>query len=444
MRPPAIEEQVDVCIIGMGYVGLTLATALAASGQRVVGVEQDPAIVTQLHAGRATFYESGLSETLAEVVASGHLRGAHADSGLPAARAYIITVGTPIEDHSVRTADLSRALAQVAQDMPPGSLVVLRSTVALGTTAGMAHQALAASGKPFHLAMAPERTVEGNALHELSHLPQIVGGIDAASGKRAGELFARLGVEIVQVPTPAEAELAKLVSNTWRDVQFAFANEMAFLADHAGIDVAEAFAAAGHNYPRVSLARPGPVAGPCLGKDGYILAESAHHLGGRTDLSVSARAVNERIVSHVLSEGARILEQEPGQVAIIGLAFKGRPATSDLRGTLARDFAAAAAQRWPTAHVVGYDPVVPPEAAATLPLTPVASPVAAASELVILQTNHTEFSSPNFLAELAAHLPEGAVVLDLWDQTSPLATARPDLRIKPLGRPLRTPPTLEE
>src|SRR5690625_22394 len=288
----------------MGYVGLTLATALAASGARVAGAEKDEAILKHLTRGEATFYEAGLSETLAEVVADGRLSAHPATGPLPPARSYIITVGTPIVEGAVRTADLTEALEAVARDMPAGALVVLRSTVALGTTSGPARDILARSGKPFLLAMAPERTVEGNALPELSELPQIVGGIDEASTRAAGDLFAGLGVEIVTVDRPAEAELAKLVSNTWRDVQFAFANEIAFLADRAGIDVERVLSAAGHNYPRLSLAAPGPAAGPCLGKDGYILAESAAHLGATAPLAVSARTVNEGIVEHVLGVAA--------------------------------------------------------------------------------------------------------------------------------------------
>src|SRR5699024_11583227 len=135
------------------------------------------------------------------------------------------------------------------------------------------------------LAMAPERTVEGMAMAELTTLPQIIGGRDEASLAAASDLFGTLGVEIVPVASPKEAEFAKLVSNTWRDLQFAFANELAYVADLAGVDVYRVIEAAGHNYDRLNLALPGPVAGPCLDKDDYILAAPAAHSSACAPLS---------------------------------------------------------------------------------------------------------------------------------------------------------------
>ncbi len=427
----------DVCIIGMGYVGLTLATAFAAQGLGVIGVEKDASILEHLERGETTFYEAGLMETLAEVVASGRLRAQSAAEDLPAADAYVITVGTPVHDRHKDTSDITVALHAVAKSMPAGALVILRSTVVIGTTEGLAREILDSAGRPYLLAMVPERTVEGEALQELFRLPQIVGGIDEASTLAASKLFSRLGVEIVEVNNPAEAELAKLITNTWRDLQFAFANEIAYVADHAGIDATRALQAAGHNYPRLSLAIQGPVAGPCLGKDGYILAESATHLSTATPLALATREVNERIVEHGINAGAAHVSGEPAQVAIIGLAFKGRPATSDLRGSLAGDFARAAAAKWPGARIVGYDPVVPSNEAATLPLEPVYLAEAAASDVLILHTNHQYFSSADFAEKLRTHLPRGAVVLDMWDQCDRLTAVRPDVVIKPLGRPAR-------
>src|SRR5699024_11805032 len=124
----------------------------------------------------------------------------------------------------------------------------------------------------------------------------------------------------------------------------------------------------------------------------------------------------------------------PGRVAILGLAFKGRPATSDMRGSLAGAFAKEFSRRWPAAEVLGWDPVVAEAEAATLPLTPATLAQAARAEVVLLQTNHPDFSSRALQETLLAHLPAAALVVDLWNQTGPLAEARPDLHVQVFGR----------
>lgn len=429
-----MEERFDVCVVGLGYVGLTLATAFADAGMKVVGTERRGEVLRALERGEATFYEAGLSETLREVVEEGRLTAFPAREEVPEAECYVITVGTPLEEGRVQQEDLAHALRAVAAGMPEGALVVLRSTVRLGSTSDLAAATLAASGKEFLLAMAPERTVEGKAMAELTSLPQIVGGRDEDSLAAASALFARLGVEIVPVASPEEAEFAKLISNTWRDLQFAFANELAYLADRAGVDVYRVIEAAGHNYDRLNLALPGPVAGPCLEKDAYILADSAGHFGGQAPLSLTARAVNENIVGHVGDLAAGLLPRPPRRVAVLGLAFKGRPATSDVRGSLAEDFALEFARRWPAAQILGWDPVVERAEAATLALTPATLEQAAGAEVVLLQTNHPDFTTRAFRETLTTHLPSGALVLDLWNQTGALAEARPDLNVTVFGR----------
>lgn len=424
----------DVCVVGLGYVGLTLAVAFAEAGLDVAGTERRPEIVQSVRRGEAAFYESGLSETLAAVVQRGDLTVVDAGAPPPPAHAYVITVGTPRTDAKVEHGDLVSALEAVAGAMPDGALVALRSTVRMGSTETLAAPILRRSGKDFLLAMAPERTVEGKAMVELATLPQIVGGYDLPSLEAASALFARLGVEIVPVASPREAEFAKLISNTWRDLQFAFANELAYVADSAGVDLYRVVAAAGHNYDRLQLALPGPVAGPCLEKDAYILGESAALYDAEAPLSLTARAVNEKIVGHVGALAAEVGSAPPKRIAILGLAFKGRPATSDVRGSLAKEFAEEFARRWPDAEILGWDPLVPEDAARSLPLRPVPLDEAATADLVLLQTNHVDFSGEDFRATLIDRLPAGAALIDLWNQTDGLAAARPDIDVRVFGR----------
>ena len=428
-------EVADVCIVGLGYVGLTLATAFALAGLRVAGVERSSAVVGIVASGLSPFHEDGLDAAIAQVTSDGRLTAVDTESQLPAARAYVITVGTPVKNGDVWLGDLENAVSRVADGMPDGSLVVLRSTVRVGTTSGIGIPSLAASGKTFHLAMAPERTIEGRALQELRSLPQIVGGVDEESTNAAASLFARLGVEIVRVGSAEAAELAKLSSNTYRDLQFAFANELAYLADTMDVDVFDVIRACNYGYDRMNLALPGPVAGPCLEKDAYILADSARAYGVDATLSMAGRRTNEALVAHVSRMAKGRLDKDPARVAILGIAFKGRPATSDVRGSMAEDFAAAFVGDWPGAVVVGWDPLVSTADAQSIGIEAVdLADAVSGSQLVVVQTNHQFFSSEEFAQTLVDSLDADAVVIDLWNQLPSGVSERADIRVLTFGR----------
>lgn len=428
-------DRADVCVVGLGYVGLTLATAFALAGLNVVGVERNNDVVALISSGSSPFHEDGLDEAIGQVTADGRLTAFGTDAPLPAAHAYVITVGTPVRDGEVSLSDLESALSRVAEGMPDGSLIVLRSTVLVGTTGGTALPILSKSGKQFRLAMAPERTIEGRALAELRSLPQIVGGVDEESTDVASHLFARLGVEIVRVGSAEAAELAKLASNTYRDLQFAFANELAYLADTMDVDVFDVIRSCNYGYERMNLALPGPVAGPCLEKDAYILADSARRYGTEAALSMTGRRTNEALVEHVARLVGWRLAAAPKRVAILGIAFKGRPATSDVRGSMAEDFAADFRERWPSVEVVGWDPLVTPRDAEAIGVTMLdEADAVATSPIVLLQTNHPHFSSQEFGQTLIDGLAPGAIVVDLWNQLSPDVSSRDDVTVLTLGR----------
>lgn len=425
----------DVCIIGLGYVGLTLATAFSLAGLRVVGFERDRHIVEQISAGSSPFHEDGLDAAVQRVTSEGLLSAVDTNASLPLAKSYVITVGTPLRHGDVWLKDLEDALARVSEGMPESALVVLRSTVRVGTTRRLALATLAASGKQFFLAMAPERTIEGRALSELRTLPQIVGGIDDRSTEAAAALFEGLGVDIVRVGTVEAAELAKLSSNTYRDLQFAFANELAYLADTMGVDVFDVINACNHGYERMSLALPGPVAGPCLEKDAYILAASARQYGTEAALSMTGRRTNEAMVGHVGGILLNALEASPARIAILGIAFKGRPATSDVRGSMAREFAADFRGRWTDVSIVGWDPLVSAADAALIGVESMELEDSVRhAQVVLIQTNHLFFSTAEFTESLSRALMPDAIVFDLWNQVPPELAGRSDVRVLTLGR----------
>lgn len=404
----------DVCVVGLGYVGLTLATAFAVAGLRVAGIERDEETIEAINSGTSPFHEFGLSEAISAVAADHRLVAFSVGSQI-SAPAYVITVGTPVRRGEVYLDDLKSAVENVAQIMPNGALTALRSTVRVGTTRDIARPILEKSGKPFTLAMTPERTIEGKALSELSSLPQIVGGINDASFVAAAALFGSLGIEIVKVSNAETAELSKLASNTFRDLNFAFANELAYFSDESDVDVYEVVHACNFGYDRMALARPGPVAGPCLEKDAYILSDSATMIGTSVPLTMQGRKTNELVVSHVI----KIIKSgvaSTSSAAVIGVAFKGQPETSDVRGSLALNFSSALKEAFGISLVRGWDPVVSEADTLSMGLIPSSLVEALASDVVIIQTNHHSFRSLEFSDLVEASLRRGALVVDLWNQ----------------------------
>jgi nucleotide sugar dehydrogenase len=182
----------------------------------------------------------------------------------PCASAYVITVGTPILRPSLQPnlEYVRSATAEVAKVLRKGDLVILRSTVPVGTTRTVVLPMLEEVsglkvGQDFDLAFCPERTVEGRALRELRELPQIVGGFDVAGAERAARLFRRSTQTIIDVGSIESAEMLKIMDNTYRDVMFSYANQMALLCEALGLDLVPLVRAANQGYNRNSIPVPG-------------------------------------------------------------------------------------------------------------------------------------------------------------------------------------------
>jgi UDP-N-acetyl-D-mannosaminuronic acid dehydrogenase len=421
----------DVGIVGLGYVGLTLATVLAEAGNSVIGIEKRKDLVEQTNEGIPHFTETGLPDALAGVTRSGKLVAAEQFDDSFTCSTYIITVGTPLAPDGVARVDMIEAAARdIAANMRDGALVILRSTVKIGTTRDVVAPILAASGKKFDIAMCPERTLEGKALQELRELPQIVGADDQAVADRAAAVFRRLTSSIVLVSGIETAEIIKLISNTFRDVQFAFANEVARVCDAFGVSAHEVISAGKLGYNRTNIPLPGLVGGPCLEKDPHILMESARTRGISLEITGAGRLVNERqpqeTVDFISSEIERRELVGPLKINILGMAFKGQPETSDLRGSMSIKVLDALKKAHPDAQIGVYDPITPQEVlAAEFPdeqvFTRFGDAVSGAS-VVVIANNHPSLGtiSPRTINEFMS--PDG-FVYDYWNHFSHLPTS---------------------
>lgn len=411
-----------VCIIGLGYVGLTLATVMAGVGFHVLGVEVRDDVLEKIKKGKPHFFEPGLEGRLANLLKQGNIKVSKIIPANWAGTVFIITVGTPLgADGKIRIAYIEEVGRQVASHLKPGDLVILRSTVKVGTTRNLIYPILAKSGVDFDLAFCPERTLEGTALIELRQLPQIVGGMTLPAAIRASQLFQLLTPTVIRVSDVETAEMIKLIDNTNRDIMFAYANEVARACDSVGISAIEVIQAGKLGYPRTNLPVPGLVGGPCLEKDPYILAEGIREQGIEMEMTLTARKINERqpleIVNYIKKQTAKIKGfPENPEIALLGLAFKGQPSTDDLRGTMARPIFFALKEQFPAANFRGYDAVVTAEEIKQFGLKPCGTLEEALDgvNLGVILNNHIEFVMMP-LETLFEKMARPSFIYDVWN-----------------------------
>jgi UDP-N-acetyl-D-mannosaminuronic acid dehydrogenase len=312
-----------ICVHGIGYIGLATAALFANAGHEVVGYDPDERLVSELRAGNPRTTEAALRTFVLDALEDGF----DPSTEPVEADCHLVCVPTPYDEAS-KTADLTYVEAAgrtVADYLRSGDLVILESTVPPGTTEGVFASVLETSGLTagvdFALAHCPEMVLPGNITYEIVHNDRLIGGIDSASTDRAVDLYEPL-VEgtIHRAPDATTAEFAKLAQNAYRDVNIAFANELARVAHDYGIRSRDAIALA-NVHPRVDILHPGPgVGGHCLPIDPWFLGQGSDSL----DIVESARRVNEGMVEFVTD----LLEAELGDlsgtsIAVLGVAYKG-------------------------------------------------------------------------------------------------------------------------
>jgi UDP-N-acetyl-D-mannosaminuronic acid dehydrogenase len=324
-------NDLDLVIVGgCGHVGLPLALSLADCGYRVGINDIDRAKIELVKSGRVPFVETGAEELLRKLLPTGRLELSHDPSMLERTRVVVLVIGTPIDEFmnpSVRI--FERALDELTPHLQNGSLVILRSTVFPGTTETVELR-LRNAGIEADVAFCPERIAEGHALEELRTLPQIVGVTSDTAFEKAKAVFERLGVSSVVRTTPLEAELAKLLTNTWRYMKFAIANQFFQIVNRSGLDYNRVLNAIRQDYPRAAdLPGPGFAAGPCLLKDTMQLsAFTPDHF----PMGQAAMQVNEGLPGYIvdtLNSRHALLGRTLG---ILGMAFKGE--SDDPRASL--------------------------------------------------------------------------------------------------------------
>jgi UDP-N-acetyl-D-mannosaminuronic acid dehydrogenase len=433
-----LEHTADVSVIGLGRVGLPLALCFADRGLRVIGIDNDPARLDALRAGVMPFRETGAQEVLERVRGKrpaglggekDRMEPGGADGARPGgdrgrgpsgsgamelservadaarARHIVITLGTPSFSHiEIDMRDIRSALDDLLGVLAPGHSLVLRSTVAPGTTefvAGyLAKHRDFRIGEEVFVAHAPERIAAGRFLEEIDTLPCIVGGVGARSGEVAGELFGVFGAPIVHT-TPVQAELAKIWTNILRYTNFALPNLLMMDCERHAANVFEVIELINRDYPRGGIAQPGLTAGTCLRKD-FAFSEERSNAPG---MLLAVSRVNESVPLFLVEGMRRRLGSLANRkIAVLGLAFKAN--TDDERDSLAHKLVRLLERE--LADVAVHDPLL---AAPTAPLEDVLEGAAA----VVVAANHSEFREQRTLAAIAALADDDCLVVDPWN-----------------------------
>jgi len=325
-----------VSVIGMGYIGLPTCAIFARSGLNVIGIDVNADVVEKVNRGEIHIVEPELDGVVQKVVSSGKLR---ASTTPEAADAFIIAVPTPMaDDHTPDVSYVMAAAESIAPVLQAGNLVVLESTSPVGTTRRMTellaqlrpdlrfpheHQ----DGSDVFVAYSPERVLPGKVLRELIDNDRSIGGLNRKSSELAVSLYSSFVAGDLFITSAESAELVKLTENAFRDVNIAFANELAAVCQDLSLNVWEVIDLA-NRHPRVNILQPGPgVGGHCIAVDPYFIIDAAPQ---STLLMSSARKVNSGRPHAVVSDIEALLE--PGKlmtVACLGLSFK--PNIDDVR-----------------------------------------------------------------------------------------------------------------
>ncbi|BCW85367.1 UDP-N-acetyl-D-mannosamine dehydrogenase [Arthrobacter sp. NicSoilE8] len=334
-----------VAVIGLGYIGLPTAAILATNGIEVIGVDVSDRTVDAVNAGEVPFVEPDLGVHVAGAVSQGHLK---ATTSTPQAEAYIVAVPTPFkEDRSADLSYIEAAARGIAPQLQGGELLILESTSPPGATEHMANYVLnlrpdlsldGSDGRPAILvAHCPERVLPGRVMIELVTNDRIVGGMTPEAAEAAKNLYAVFCQGEILTTDAVTAEMAKLVENSYRDVNIAFANELSVISDKLGIDVWELIRLANH-HPRVNILQPGPgVGGHCIAVDPWFIVAAAPE---EAQLIRTAREVNDAKPEWVSKQVIDSLAALPAtsEVSVLGLAFKAN--IDDLRESPAIDITA--------------------------------------------------------------------------------------------------------
>lgn len=386
-----------ICVVGLGYIGLPTAAMFASAGHEAVGVDCNPEIIDALNKGEIVIEEPGLGELVRQVVRGKSLRGSLTPED---SNVFIIAVPTPItSDKKAGMSYVTSATESIVPYLHKGNTVILESTSPVGTVDEIMAPILATSGlvpgEDFYLGHSPERVIPGQILQELVNNSRIAGGFNPASSEKIAEIYKCFVKGDIYLTDSRTAELCKLAENTYRDVNIAFANELAKICEGLDINVWEAIELC-NKHPRVNIHQPGPgVGGHCIAVDPWFIVEKQPKTA---KIIRQCRDTNDSMPSYAAERICDILSgiQNP-KVTLLGIAYKGD--VGDTRESPILELAEIL--RGKGFAVSAYDPFVKDPVL----VSPELLQAALGSDLLVLGANHRQFKDLPFeeLAGVMGH-----------------------------------------
>ena len=382
-----VPAETKICVMGLGYIGLPTASILANKGYHVFGVDVRPDVVEIINRGQIHIEEPDLDILVRSAVNSGQLK-----AGLEPqpADVFIICVPTPINpDHSPDLSFVEQAARAIRPHVRAGNLIILESTSPPLTTEQIVLRYAVPDGltpgRDVYVAHCPERVLPGRILLEAVQNDRVVGGVTPACARRAKDFYETFVNGEVFATSAKTAEVTKLVENSYRDVNIAFANELSILADHLEIDPWELIALA-NRHPRVNILSPGPgVGGHCISVDPWFLVHAAPQY---TPLIRTAREVNDAKPHPVVEHVAKLAKQFTSpKIGCLGLTYKAD--VDDLRESPSLEIVRAL-RKLNLGEVLACDPYVSSKRFSEFPLHTL-SDVLQQSQLLVLLTDHRQF-----------------------------------------------------
>jgi UDP-N-acetyl-D-mannosaminuronic acid dehydrogenase len=312
-------------VIGLGYIGLPTALILASHGVEVVGTDYNKDLVDTLNAGKTTFKENGLDELFQDALKA----GIRFSTEYQTTDIYIVSVPTPYDKISkkIDVSYVNAAVMSVLKVCPKGATVVIESTLSPGTIDKYVRPQITATGftigQDINLVHAPERIIPGNMIYELLHNNRTIGADDRDVGEKIKAVYASFCQGEIVVTDIKTAEITKVVENTYRDINIAFANELAKICRSDGMDVYEIIRIA-NLHPRVNILSPGPgVGGHCIPVDPWFLVGD---YPGLTNIILAARKINDGMPRFVIHRISQIMKDtgltDVRRVGLYGLTYK--------------------------------------------------------------------------------------------------------------------------
>ncbi len=409
-------KTLECAVVGAGYVGIPLACLVAKAGLGKVWVlDIDSTRIAKLNEGIMPIEEEGVSQLFKSLHGKGLIASSDISEGISSSDVVIITVGTPLDPFFEPDIEPVLRVAQLAiQKMKRHSLLMLRSTVPVGTTAKLRdliaeHRTL---GDDLGLAYCPERSVESKAIRTMTNFPTLIGTYDKVSQTRTLDFFKLVGFPIASPSDPETVEMAKLMCNAYRAANIALGNEFSLICETLGINAHEAIRLA-NTSPLVDIMRPGLVGGSCLTKDPYFILKSAKENGLFPKVLLAAKELNEALPAH----GARLIIKalanrkipvSQANIVVLGIAFKGN--TNDMRQSPVVPLIMKLVEAGVKTISV-YDPYVSPDQIAKLPVRVLERiDEDKGADCIVLGAEHSVFLQTDFLKWQSS---EGALVIDM-------------------------------